>query len=101
MPVCGGSVSGATVTTFHPANLCVGKGDYVAFNDEGGFSPAGFPTGVGYEVFARAAGAATSSFTSGGGAGNGAHLRGSAHAGLELLMQMQLGTGRNASPLCG
>jgi hypothetical protein len=101
LPVCGGSVSGATVSTFHPVNLCVGAGDYVAFNDAGGFAPAGFPRGVEYEVFASAPGAATDSFTSAGGTNNGSHLRGRAHAGLELLMQMQLGTGRNASPLCG
>jgi hypothetical protein len=101
LPICGGAVSGATVTTFHPVNLCVGKGQSVDLNDEGGFSPAGFPNGVGYEVFAKLPGAATNSFTSGGGTGNGARLSGRAHAGLELLMQMQLGTGRNATPLCG
>ena len=96
LPVCGGSVSGATVSTFHPVNMCVAQGDFVAFNDEGGFAPAGFRNGVGYEVFARVPTAATSSFTSGGGTNNGASLHGSAHQGLELLMALQLGTGRNA-----
>ncbi len=100
LPVCGGSVSGATVTTFHPVNLCVARGDYLALNDEGGFSLAGFPKGVQYEVFAQAPGAATSSFTSGGGTNNGSHVSGSAHAGLELLMQIELGTGGNAG-VCG
>ncbi len=100
LPVCGGSVSGSTVSTFHPVNMCAGRGDYVDLNDEGGFRPAGFPGGVGYELFAQAPGASTDSFTSGGGTNNGARLRGGAHAGLELLMQVQLGTGRNATPLC-
>ncbi len=96
LPVCGGSVSGATVSTFHPINMCVASGDYVAFNDEGGSAPAGFPGGVGYEVFAQQPGAATSSFTSGGGTTNGATVHASAHPGLELLMAIQLGTGRSA-----
>ena len=95
LPVCGGSVSGATVSTFHPVNMCAAQGDYVAFNDEGG-AAAGFPNGVGYEVFGRQPGAATSSFTSGAGTNNGASLQGSAHPGLELLMALQLGTGRSA-----
>ena len=99
LPTCGGSVSGATLSTYHPIGLCVSKGDYVAFNDEGGFAPAGFPGGVGYEVFAPQAGASTNSFTSAGGTNNGDHVSGSAHKGLELLMQLQLGTGHNSA--CG
>jgi len=38
LPVCGqGGASGSMVTTYEPINLCVSQGDYVAFNDEGGF----------------------------------------------------------------
>src|SRR5271163_980732 len=38
MPVCGqGGASGSTVTTYEPINLCVSAGDYVDFNDEGGY----------------------------------------------------------------
>lgn len=99
LPICGGSVSGATVSAYHPIGLCVSKGDYVAFNDEGGFAPAGFPGGVGYELFAPQPGASTSSFTGAGATNNGDHVSGSAHRGLELLMQLQLGTGRNSA--CG
>jgi hypothetical protein len=100
LPICGGSASGSTVSTFRPVNLCVASGDYVAFNDEGGFG-AGFATGVAYELFARAPGATTESFTGGGATNNGDHLSGSAHAGVELLMQVVLGTGHNAGPACG
>ncbi len=100
LPVCGGSVNGSTVSTFHPVNMCASRGDYVDLNDEGGLRPSGFPGGVGYEVFAQVPGGSTDSFTSGGHTNNGDRLRGGAHAGLELLMQVQLGTGHNASPLC-
>jgi len=99
LPACGGSVSGATVSTYHPIGLCVAKGDYVAFNDEGGFAPAGFPGGVGYEVFAPQAGASTNSFTGAGATNNSDRVTGGAHKGLELLMQLQLGTGHNSA--CG
>jgi len=95
VPVCGGGATPRTVTTFVPGNLCAGKGDFVAFNVEGGFGP-GFPNGVSYEVFGRAAGAVTDSFTRGGATNNGDTLTGTAHAGVRLLMQIVLGTGRNA-----
>lgn len=99
LPICGGSVSGATVSTFHPVNLCVAKGGFVAFNDEGG-GAAAFPTGVGYEVFAPRPGSVTDSFTGAGATNNGNRLRGGAHSGLELLMQVVLATGRNIGPAC-
>jgi hypothetical protein len=99
LPTCGGAVSGATISTFHPIGLCVARGDYVAFNDEGGFAPGGFPGGVGYEVFAPVAGAATSSFTGAGATNNGDRVSGRSRKGLELLMQLQLGTGRSSA--CG
>jgi hypothetical protein len=95
LPVCGGAVSGATVSSFHPVGLCAARGDYVAFNDVGGYSPAGFPGGTPFEVFAPQAGAATSSNTGAGATNNGNVLHGSAHRGLELLMQLVLGTGAN------
>jgi hypothetical protein len=100
LPACGGAVSGATVTTLRPVNLCVGRGQYVAFGDSGGFAPGAFPGGIPYEIFARRPGAATSSDTSAGGTVNGSRLTASRHAGLELLMQVQLATGRNKTPLC-
>ncbi|MGA3361394.1 MAG: hypothetical protein ABSD82_05130 [Solirubrobacteraceae bacterium] len=99
MPICGQGATAATVTTFVPGNLCAVTGGYVAFNVEGGYGP-GFPHGVRYEVFGRAAGAVTDSYTNGGGTNNGATLTGTAHAGLRLLMEIVLGTGRQAG-VCG
>jgi hypothetical protein len=99
MPICGAGVTAATVTTFVPGNLCAVAGGYVAFNVEGGYGP-GFPHGVRYEVFGRAAGAVTDSYTNGGGTNNGATLTGTAHADLRLLMQVVLGSGHQAG-VCG
>ncbi len=95
MPICGQGASPSTVTAFKFAHLCVVKGDYVDFNVEGGFGP-GFPQGVRYEVFGRAAGAVTDSFTSANGTNNGATLTGTAHAGVRLLLAMVIATGRDA-----
>src|SRR5205814_644070 len=52
IPVCGqGGANGSTVTTFVPTNFCVSQGDFVDFNDEGGFVPSAtgvppYPSGV-------------------------------------------------------
>jgi hypothetical protein len=96
MPVCGHGGSGATVTTFHPVNLCAHKGDFVDFNDEGGFAPPAYPNGVPYQVLAAVAGSTTSTFTGGNATNNGSTLAGHSLAGTELLMQMTLATGRAA-----
>ena len=41
IPDCGvGGASGSTVSAYHPINLCVAQGDFVDFNDEGGFVAA-------------------------------------------------------------
>ncbi len=95
VPVCGRGASGATVSAYPMKHLCVARGDYVAFNVEGGFGP-GFPSGVRYEMFAHAAGASTESFTLANGTNNGDTLRGVAHPGVQLLMQFVVGTGRQA-----
>jgi hypothetical protein len=99
VPVCGHGASPSTLTAFNPGNLCVVKGDYVDFNVEGGYAP-GFPHGVRYEVFGRAAGAVTDSFTNGSGTNNGATLTGIPHAGVRLLIALVIGTGRSAG-VCG
>jgi hypothetical protein len=99
VPVCGHGATPATLTTFVPGNLCAGKGDYVAFNVEGGFG-SGFPNGVRYKFFGPAAGAVTDSFTRAGATNNGDTLAGTAHAGVRLLMQVVLGTGHSAG-VCG
>jgi hypothetical protein len=99
LPVCGAGAGTAMVSTYHPTHLCVAAGDWVAFNDEGGFA-TGFPAGVPYEVFAPAVGFATEFFNRGGATNNGDSFTGAPLGGVELLMRSVIGTGRNAGPLC-
>jgi hypothetical protein len=111
IPVCGrGGASGATVTTYEPTNLCVAHGDYVAFNDEGGFVEHTYQNGVPYRVLGSVKGSTVDSFIANNGTGNGAVLSSSrtgpmdgfaANKEEELMMQVTLGTGRDATPLCG
>jgi hypothetical protein len=88
-------------STFHPVNFCVHRGDYVDFNDQGGFVPSSYPQGVPYQMFAAVSGSVTDFYTRSGGTLNGAVFAGAPHQGEELLMQMSLATGSNATPLCG
>jgi hypothetical protein len=88
------------IRTYRPINLCAKKGDYVAFNDEGGFNPPWYPNGVSYQVFSRVPGSSTRFYTRDNGTNNGASFRGRRHGGQELLMQMVLATGRHASDPC-
>jgi hypothetical protein len=106
IPICGqGATSGATVTTYEPTGLCVSQGDYVAFNDEGGYVENVYRAGVPYQVLGAAPGATLDSFIKGGGTGNGAIFSPSVtsamdgfatNANEELMMQLVLGTGANA-----
>jgi hypothetical protein len=88
------------ITTYRPINLCARRGDYVAFNDEGGFHPRWYPNGVPYQVFSRVSGSRTRFFTGAGATNNGDRFRGRVRRGRELLMQMRLGTGRHVSAAC-
>lgn len=72
----------------------------MAFNDEGGFEPTYYPQGVPYRVFSRVSGASTSIFSKDNGTNNGATLSGARHEGQELLMQMDLANGPDATPVC-
>jgi hypothetical protein len=116
IPVCGsGGAGGSTISTYRPINLCVSQGDYVAFNDEGGFVPASsglppYPAGVPYMVIGGTAGSSMSSFIADNGVGNGATFspsNTSNHDGFavnpaeELMLQTKLGTGPDAVPACG
>jgi hypothetical protein len=74
IPVCGQhGASGATVTTYRPYGLCIDRGDFVAFNDEGGFVEGFYRAGVPYQVIAHAHGT-LDSFIMPGATGNGAVL---------------------------
>jgi hypothetical protein len=110
IPVCGhGGASGSTITTFEPVNLCVNRGDYVAFNNEGGWVPHVYQSGVPYRVLAPVAGSSFDSFIRGNGTNNGAALSAldstdmdgfAANRGAELMMQVVLGTGPDARYVC-
>jgi hypothetical protein len=110
IPVCGeNGASGATITTYEPINLCVAKGDYVAFNDEGGYVPYVYRAGVAFQVMAPSTGSDMNSFIRGNGTNNGATLSStdtSANDGFaenrneELTMQVVLGTGPDETHIC-
>jgi hypothetical protein len=88
------------VSTWQPINLCAQAGDYIAFNDEGGFDPNYYPSGVPFQVFGRVPGSTTQFYTADNGTKNGAVFKGTPHHGQELLMQMTLATGKDATPIC-
>jgi hypothetical protein len=113
IPVCGvGGASGSTVTAYQPTNFCVHQGDYVDFNDEGGWNPEvplAYPDGVPYEVIGAVGGSTMDSYIANDGVGNGAvfspsvvtdHNGFAANAHEELLLQATLATGPDATPLC-
>jgi hypothetical protein len=108
--VCGENGAGAsTVTTFLPVNLCVSAGDFVGFNDSGGYVPNVYRSGVPYQVLGSVTGATTDSFVKDNGTGNGASLIPSitsANDGFavnrneELLMRVTLATDGDATHIC-
>jgi hypothetical protein len=110
IPVCGqGGASGSTVSTYDPINLCVSAGDYVGFNDDGGYVPNVYRAGVPYQVLGSVQGSTADSFLRNSGTGNGAVMSSSdlsANDGFavnhseELMMQVQIGTGSDATHIC-
>jgi hypothetical protein len=110
LPVCGeGGAGASTVTSFLPINLCVSAGDYVGFNDSGGYVPNIYRSGVPYQVLGSVTGATTDSFIKDNGTGNGASLIPSvtsANDGFavnrneELLMRVTLATDGDATHIC-
>ncbi|HUA75572.1 MAG TPA: hypothetical protein VL988_12515 [Solirubrobacteraceae bacterium] len=110
IPICGaGGASGSTVSTYEPINLCVSAGDYVAFNEEGGFVEHSYQSGVRYQVLGQAPGSKTDSFIRGGGTNNGTLISPLdtssmdgfvANAGKELMLRVTLGTGNDATHIC-
>jgi hypothetical protein len=89
------------VTEYRPDGyMCVNKGDYITFNDEGGWVPNLYQEGVPFRVFANVGGSTTSQFTKDNGTGIGGNFHGTPKQGQELLMQMTLRTSYDASPVC-
>jgi len=83
------------ITTYHPVNLCVKRGDYVSFSDVGGYNHKHYPHGTPFRVFSSVVGSTTKRFTKSG-IGNGSTFKGTARQGEELLMRMVLVTGKDA-----
>ena len=88
------------ISSYRPVNLCARRGDYVAFNNVGGFRPPHYPNGTPFRVFSGVEGSTTGFYTRADGTNNGAVFRGRPKKGRELLMQMVLTTGRRVSPPC-
>ena len=84
------------ITTYHPINLCAKQGDYVAFNDVGGYKPPSYPNGTPFRIFSSVANATTNFFSKAGATNNNAVFKGKQHVGEELLMRMVLQTGQDA-----
>jgi len=115
IPVCGeNGAGGSTVSTYQPTNLCVAQGDYVDFNEEGGFVSNSnglppYPSGVPYMVIGAVTSSTMDSFIRNNDTGNGAtfspadttnHDGFAENPGEELMLQATLATGPDATPLC-
>jgi hypothetical protein len=110
IPICGrDGAGGSTVMTYDPTNLCVSAGDYVSFNDNGGYVPNIYRAGVAYQVLGAVPGSTSNSFLRNNGTGNGSTLSSSdlsandgfaVNDGRELMMQVVLGTGSDATHIC-
>jgi len=111
IPVCGqNGASGSTVTTYTPVNLCMSQGDYIDFNDEGGFVEHYYRSGVPYRVLGPATGSSADSFIKGGGTNNGDTMSSSERSNMEgfavnqnteLMLQVEFATGPDATHICG
>ena len=110
IPVCGhGGASGGTITTYEPINLCMKAGDYIDFNDEGGYVENVYRNGVPYRVLGAVTGSKADSFIRGGGTNNGAVMSSSDRTSMdgfaeneheELMLQVVFGTGPDATHIC-
>ena len=93
------------ITSYTPENFCVDAGDVLAFNTNGGWDgipdrSGPFPDGTPFQVFSAVSGAVVSDFTGHNMTGNGAILTPTPRADRELLLQLTLATGPDATPLC-
>jgi hypothetical protein len=96
-----------TITTYNPVNFCVEAGEVLAFNTVGGWDgivnqTGPYPGGTPLQIFARIPTAVASSFEGADQTNNGDTITGDTARtnGLELLMQLTLSTGPDATPLC-
>jgi hypothetical protein len=77
-------------------NLCVKKGDFVAFSDVGGYKRGSYPNGTPFRVFSSVVGSSTNYHIQSGGINNGDSFKAKTKQGEELLMRMILVTGKDA-----
>ncbi len=111
LPVCEqGGASGSTVSSYEPSGLCVSQGDYVDFNDEGGYVPNFYRAGVPYRVLGSVPGSTVNSYMRDNGTNNGTVISPSdrtpndgfaATRDEELMMQVTIATGADATHICG
>jgi hypothetical protein len=111
IPVCGqNGASGATISTYDPINLCMSQGDYIDFNDEGGYVEGSYGSGVPYRVLAPTTGSTADSYIKGGNTNNGDTMSSSEHSNMEgfavnqnteLMLQVEFATGSESVSACG
>jgi hypothetical protein len=91
-----------TISTYHPVNMCLHKGDYLDFNDIGGnqWHWGGYD-GMPFQVFSRVEGSTTNFYSEDNGTNIGTRWKPMAtKQGEELLMQMKFATGPDATDIC-
>jgi hypothetical protein len=85
------------ISTYHPINLCAKQGDFVAFDDVGGYQPGKYPNGTPFRIFSNVPAATTGFFTQPGGINNtNTFTPKKPHVGEELLLRITLVTGDEA-----
>ncbi len=96
-----------TITTYEPINFCIETGEVLVFNTVGGWDgivdqSGPYPGGTPLQIFSRIPNAVVSEFEGADLTNNGNLLKPSTAktSGLELLMQLTLSTGVDATPLC-
>ena len=96
-----------TITTFEPINFCIETGEVLVFNTVGGWDgivnqTGPYPSGTPLQIFSGIPNAVVSEFEGADQTNNGNVLTASTAktAGTELLMQMTLSSGPDATPLC-
>lgn len=108
MPIADSNAAQQLVTTYRPVNLCVKKGDVVAFNTIGAFEyrrPTLDPNyqGAEYQVFGSAAERAVQWYEKDNGLNEGTSIATSPNDVMfrhELLMRTTLATGPDATDIC-
>ena len=90
------------INSYKPINMCVHKGDYLAFNDIGGNEWWwGNYSGMPFQTFSRVPNSSLNFYTKNAGTYNGMRFKPMMNKqGQELLMQMKLTTGPDATWIC-